>query len=223
MKLARAILVSTALATGVSALPALAFSPERAGLMVDAVRANGCQMAGSEASGALEPLGLDAIEVQSFVDVLHAADLVTLSDDSETLMLSEALCAAEGDAAMQMLVAAFAAQELGLQPWRPDFEPARGAALIAILRDNDCAMTDAQAAEILPGHDFSPDLTRDIVALLLDVGLAEVSPDAASVRLGDDLCAADAAQDLAAIEQALVAWHEANAAPDAATGGEAGQ
>lgn len=222
MTRAPAVLGSVILSASLLAAPALAFSPERAGIMVDAVRANGCQMAGSEASGALEPLGLDAIEVQSFVEVLYAADLVTLSDDSELLILSEGLCAADADAAMEMIVAAFAAQELGLEPWRPDFEPARGAALIGILRDNDCAMTDEQAAVILPGQDFSPELTRDIVSLLLDVGLADVSPDAASVRLGDDLCNADAAQDLAVIDQALASWHEANDAPDAA-GGEAGQ
>ncbi|WP_323036509.1 hypothetical protein [Pararhodobacter sp.] len=206
MRRAAPILIASLLAA-----PALAFTPERAGIMVDAVRANGCTMAGSEAPGALEPLGLESVEVQTFVDVLFNAELVTLSEDMQTLSLSEALCASEGDAAMAMIVTAFEAGETDLRPWQPEFAPERGAALVAILRANDCTMTDQQAGEILPDQGFDPVITRDIVTLMLETDLATVSDDGQSVGLSPVLCAADPATDTATIAQALTAWTEANA------------
>jgi len=199
------------------ATPAAAFTPERAGIMVDAVRANGCEMVGSEAPAALEPLGLDAVEVESFVDVLYGAELVTLSEDMQTLSLAEGLCAAEGDAAMAMIVAAFAAQETELRPWRPEFSPERGADLIAIIRGNACAMTDQQAAEILPGHDFDPVVTRDIVSLLIEDELANVSADGVAITLSPELCAADPVTDVATVQTVLTNWAAAN---DPQEGGE---
>lgn len=199
------------LAASLSASPVQAFTPERAGIMVDAVRANGCQMAGNEAAAALEPLGLDSLEVQTFVDVLFAAQLVTLSPDFSTLMLSDELCIADPAVAMPLIVAAFEQQEIGLEPWRPDFDPARGADLISIIRENGCALTDQQAGEILPGQDFSPDMTRDIVTLMIDADLAFVSPDGASVNLSADLCSAAVEGDTQVLATAISNWNAAQA------------
>ncbi len=208
MRLAAPLAV-IALTAGLSA-PAAAFSPERAAILVDAVRDNGCEMAGQQAPAALEPLGLDAIEVQSFVDILYGAELVRVSDDLEHLILSEQLCTAQGSDSMALIVSAFASQEATLQPWEPDFTPARGAEFVAVLRDNDCGMSDAQAGDILPGHGFSPEISRDIVTVMLEGGLADLSEDASQVNLSAPLCAADPVDDSATLEAALAAWHLAH-------------
>jgi len=207
---------------GLLATPVLAFTPERAAILVDAVRANGCQMSGEQAPAALEPLGLDAIEVQSFVDILYGAELVTVSDNLEQLILSDALCSAEGDASMALIVAAFEEQEAGLEPWEPDFTPERAADFIAVLRGNGCAMTDVEAGEILPDHEFSPALSRDIVTVMLEVGMAEISQDALEVRLSETLCAADPASDAPAMAEALATWFAAEADDGAEAGVESG-
>jgi len=200
----------TLLASCLLAAPAAAFTPERAGIMVDAVRANDCRMSGAEAPDALQPLGLESVEVQTFVDVLFTAGLVTLSEDMEDLILAEPLCLAESDASMALIVAAFEGQEAELQPWAPDFDPARGAELIAIIRGNDCEMTDAQAGDILPDQGFGPGITRDIVTLLMETGMASVSADGSAVGLSPALCAADPADDAAVLTDALSAWNETN-------------
>lgn len=205
MRFAASILIASVLAA-----PAMAFTPERAGIMVDAVRANGCSMVGQEAPGALEPLGLESVEVQTFVDVLYSAELVTLSDDMQTLVLSEALCLAEGDEAMAMIVAAFEAGETELSRWEPDFDPARGAELVGIIRNNDCGLSDEQAGEILPDQGFDPEITRDIVALMLETDLAEISNDGFAVTLSDALCSADSATDTATLTQAIADWTATN-------------
>lgn len=208
MRPAAPLAASLALIAGLAA-PAAAFSPERAAILVDAVRDNGCEMAGQQAPAALEPLGLDAIEVQSFVDILYGADLVRVSDDLEHLILSDQLCAAQGEDSMALIVSAFASQEALLQPWEPDFTPARGAEFVAVLRGNDCGMSDAQAGDILPGHGFTPEVSRDIVTVMLEGGLANLSEDASQVNLSAPLCAADPAEDTATLEAALAAWHAA--------------
>lgn len=189
-----------------AATPASAYTPERAGMLVDALRANACSMTADEAPDALGPLGLDPIEVQMFVDVLYAAELVSISDDQQVLALSEPLCAATGDAAMAMIVAAFEAQEAELQPWSPDVDPETGALMVDAIRRNACAMSDTQAAETLPELGISPELSRDLVALLLDMELASISDDGFVLRLEPALCAANPAADAATIAAALEAW-----------------
>lgn len=219
MKRALALVV-----VGLLAGPAAGFTPDRAAIFVEALRVNGCAMAGDEAPDALEPLGLDAREVQSFVDILYGAELVTLSDDSSRLMLTEALCRAESDASLQMVVAAFAAAERAttLERWAPDFAPARGAQLVGALRTNGCAMTEAQAAEILPALGFQPIETRDIVSVLLETALAELGDAAAggAITLAEGLCAADPAGDTDALSQALTDWAVADALAAAAESSE---
>lgn len=207
-------LLAPLLIASLFAMPALAFTPERAGIMVDAVRANGCSMAGADAPAALEPLGLESLEVQTFVDVLFSAELVTLSEDMQTLTLSEALCASGGDAAMAMIVTAFEASETELRPWQPEFEPARAADLVAIIRGNDCSMSDQQAGEILPDQGFDPIITRDIVTLMLETDLATVRDDGLSVSLSAELCAADPATDAATLAQAIETWTGTNTVED---------
>ncbi|GAB4263504.1 MAG: hypothetical protein Kow0013_09940 [Pararhodobacter sp.] len=202
------------LAAALLATPVAAFTPDRAALMVDAVRANGCRMAGSEAAAALSPLGLDPIEVQSFVDVLFLGDLITLSEDMEVLSLAPALCEAEGDAALALIVEAFEGQEAALEAWSPEFEPQNAALLVGAVRGNGCALSDEEAGAILPPLGFTPATARDIVAVLVDTDNASISEDSTVLRLSDALCAADPATDGAAMEAAIAAWQAVNQTPE---------
>ncbi|MCB1345668.1 MAG: hypothetical protein H6900_11205 [Rhodobacter sp.] len=194
-----------------AAAPASAFTPERAAMMVDAIRANGCSMAGDQAEEALSPLGLNGTEVQAFVDTLFGADLVSLSADMSVLTLSEGLCAAEGDAALAMITAAFAAQEATLEPWRPDFAPERGAEFVGAVRGNDCTLTEESASDLLPPLGFSPADTRDIVAVLIDGGLAQVNDDGNALSLSPEFCAAESAGDAAALAALIDGWDDRHA------------
>ena len=206
--------VATALAAVLLASPALGFTPERAGMMVDALRANDCAMTGEQAPEALGPLGLEPAEVQVFVDTLYAAGLVTLSSDMQTLSLAPMLCEAEGETAMAMIVQAFAAQEAQIERWLPEFAPERGAELVATLRGADCLLTDTRAQEILPPLGFTPVEVRDIVAVLVDGGMAGVSEDGAELRLSDEVCAGDPAADAPAIATLIATWEERHPLPD---------
>jgi len=186
--------------------PAAAFTPERAGLMVDAIRASGCALHGDQAEAALGPLGLEPVEVQAFVDTLFDAGLVSLSDDMNTLSLAPVLCDAAPGAGMAMIVEAFVAGEARIERWIPDFAPERGAALLAALRAEDCVLTDERAQIVLPPLGFTPVETRDVVAVLIDGDLALVSGDGAELRLSETACAADPASDTAALTALLVSW-----------------
>lgn len=212
MKRAPAFLLALALAP---VAPAFAFTPDRAALMVDAVRANGCAMSGDQAEGALAPLGLDPIEVQSFVDTLYGAGLIALSDDGDVLRLTDPLCAAQDEGALAMIEAAFAAAEPELVRWTPDFEPERGALLIQAVRDAGCTLTDAHAGEVLPPLGFTPIEARDIVTLLVEAGRAEVDATGSAMTLDAALCGADGAGDAEAVAVMIDSWHQANPAQDA--------
>ncbi len=217
----RALMSLTALAMILLAAPASAFTPDRAALMVDAVRANGCTMEGEAAEGTLAPLGLDGVEVQAFVDTLFGAGLVSLSDDLNTLTLSDDLCAAEGAASLALITAAFEAQESAIQAWRPDFTPERGAVFIAVVRAADCTLTEEAAQDLLPEQNFTPAETRDIVTVLVTSGVAEVAEDGSALSIATELCSADPAGDAEIVALALQAWADANPPADAA--GEASE
>lgn len=201
-------LISATLAATLLAGPALGFTPERAGILVDALRANDCAMSGAEAPEALGPLGLDPMEVQTFVDTLFGAGLVTLSDDMETLSLVPMLCEAEGEASMAMIVQAFAAQEAQIERWLPEFAPERGAELVAALRGADCVLSDERARELLPPLGFTPVEVRDIVAVMVDGEMAAVSEDGAELSLTESVCAGDPAADAPAFATLIATWEE---------------
>ena len=197
-----------ALIAALAASPALGFTPERAGLMVDAIRTNGCAMSGDEAPEALGPLGLDPVEVQAFVDTLYGAGLVSLTEDMQILNLAPILCEAEGDTAMAMIVEAFAAQETRIERWIPDFAPERGAEFIGALRGVDCTLTDARAQEILPPMGFTPVEVRDIVTVMVDGGMASVTDDGSELRLDASVCGGDPASDAPALATLVATWEE---------------
>ena len=201
-------LAATALIAALAASPALAFTPERAGMMVDAIRTNGCAMTGEQAPEALGPLGLDPVEVQAFVDTLYGAGLVSLSEDMQILNLAPILCEAEGEAAMTMIVEAFAAQETRIERWLPDFAPERGAELIVALRGVDCTLTDERAQAILPPLGFTPVEVRDIVTVMVDGEMASVTEDGSEMRLSDSVCAGDPAADAPALATLIATWEE---------------
>lgn len=201
-----------ALGFALAASPALAFTPDRAAMMVDAVRANGCAMTGEQAEGALAPLGLDGIEVQMFVDTLFGAGLVTMSDDMEELRLSEALCAATGEESLALIVGAFEMQDTALEAWRPTFTPERGAEFIAALRGAGCSLTEAGAAEVLVPLGFTPEESRDVVTVLIESEMAGIDDEGVALTLSEALCAADPATDTPTLAAILAAWDETHPA-----------
>ncbi len=184
-------------------LPAWADTPARAALLVDAMRDNGCAMTGDEADAVLPGMGLSVDEVDAAISVLYPAMLVMLSDDGEALVLSEALCAADADTSLTLINEAFDAAPV-MEPWSPQVTPAEGAALIGALRDNDCVLTESEAAETLPAAGLSMVSTRDAVAVLLQAGAVELSEDGTILRLSAGVCAADPQEDVALVDQALL-------------------
>lgn len=192
------------------ASPAAAFTPDRAGLMVDAVRANGCVLDSADAERILSPLGLEGMEVQSFIDILFSAGLVALLENNTILSLPEPLCSIAPEASMAIIEEAFAAQAPELTPWTPTFTPERGAQLVGVVRAEGCTLSDARAGEVLPPLAFTPVEARDIVSTLVEMEHAGVAEDGSSMVLSDALCAADPAGDVAFVEAMIVAWFEAN-------------
>ena len=203
--------LAAALCLALMPLPALAFTPERAALMVDAIRGESCALSGERAEEVLSPLGLDPVEVQSFIDVLYAVGLFELSDDDMILSLSPDLCEVGDAASLELITAAFVAQENDMAPWRPDFDPEMGGMLIGILREMAGAMTTDQAAETLPQRGFDPILTRDIVSVLVETGAASLNEDRSMLTLGEALCSADSAGDGAAMAALIEQWLAENA------------
>lgn len=210
--------IAAALGLCLVAAPALAFTPERAALMVDAVRANGCMMTGDQAEGMLAPLGLGGDEVQAFVDTLFGGELITLSEDFDTLTLSEALCAVEGDESLALITAAFVAQEAEMGPllevWRPGFTAERGAEFVGAVRGAGCILTEEAAAQVLPPLGIGPEESREVVTVLIDSGLGAVSEDGLTFSLTEDFCVADAAGDAPALAQILTDWEANHPAPE---------
>lgn len=184
------------------AAPALADTPERAALLVDAIRDNSCAMTGDEADDILPGVGLSVDEVDVAISVLYPAMLVALSEDGEALVLSDALCTADEEQSLALITEAFEAAPV-MEPWGPQITPAEGAALIGALRDNDCALTEGEAAETLPAAGLDMMSTRDAVAVLMQAGVAELSEDGTTLRLSADLCAADPQGDAGLVDQAL--------------------
>ncbi|MCC5969834.1 MAG: hypothetical protein JJU15_07785 [Pararhodobacter sp.] len=191
------VALSLALAT-----PALADTPERAALLVDAIRDNGCAMTGNEADAVLPGLGLDVYEVEVAVAVLFPAQLLDLTDDGEALLLAPALCEASPEHALELIVDAFENAPV-LEPWSPEISPEQGAALIGALRDNDCALREDEAGDVLPMLGLDMALTRDAVTVLLEAGEVDLSEDGGTLLLEEGLCAADPAGDAALFAQLL--------------------
>ena len=73
----------------------------------------------------------------------------------------------------------------------------RGAGFVALLRQNDCGMTEAEAETLLGAAGYTADETQGFAGALLAGGLAEMSEDGQRFRLTKSFCAADPAQDAA--------------------------
>ena len=189
-----------------AAAPALADTAARAAVavvLVDAMRENGCAMTDAEAEAVLPGLGLGADEVQAVVTALYPAGLVDLSEDGAALVLTGGLCAASGDEALALITAAFDAAPV-LEPWAPGITAEQGAALVGALRDNDCALAEDEAAEVLPALGLDMAATRDAVAVLMQAGAVDLSADGTTLSLSGEVCAADASGDAALADRALL-------------------
>ena len=157
--------------------------PDRIALFVDAVRANGCSMTDAEADAQLPGAGLTVIEVVDAVSLLHQVNGAAFSE-SGALVLAQDWC----DATESLpLVTAALEQVAQVEPWRPAFSHAEGAALVGAVRDNGCTMTEAQAADALPPLGLTMEITRDVVEVMLDGGLAGIAPDG-TLMLAPVLC-----------------------------------
>lgn len=191
------------------ASPAWAETPERAMILIDAIRANDCAMTEAEANAALPALGLMQQETQGFIDLLFRAGLAEYSEERQALILPEAFCAASPEDALAQVTAAFDAPAISLEPWVPDFAPERGALLIGALRVNDCSMSETEAGEILSGLGLEMTETRDIAGVLAETGLAVISSDGNVLSLSDMVCSADPAGDAALAAEALASFRAA--------------
>lgn|GEM_PF-1628609 len=185
------------------ALPALADTPERAAMLVQAMRDNGCAMNGNEADATLPALGLTPDEVQVSISVLYPAGLVVPSeDDGNALSLAPQLCDADEEQSQALIAEAFDVAPT-IEPWAPDVTPAQGGALIGALRDNDCALTETQAGQALPELGLGMAASRDAVAVLTEAGIVGLNDDRSLLRLDDAICAADAEDDESVMARAL--------------------
>lgn len=103
----------------------------RAARFIAAVRANGCAMTEAEAMTELAAMGFTADETVSYVEVLVAAGLATLSDDFQQFALAAPLCAADPAAD----AAAYAEARAAFAAARPAPGPPDPATLLAAVRD----------------------------------------------------------------------------------------
>lgn len=191
--------------------------PERAAAFVAVVQANGCALTEDQAEALLPPAGLTMADAQAAAAVMNRGRLFTVDDDGQTLRLVPDLCAADAAGVAALLAAAAEAPEpqveaLGLAD---RVDPARGAAFLAEVRATGCAMTEAQAAAVLPGLGFDQAEVQDIAELLAAAGLAGLVDDA--FTLSPELCAADPAADAATVAAALAAYVPAELPIDALT------
>lgn len=177
--------------------------PQAAVAFVQAVQANGCAMTDAEAEVTLPGLGLSVPDVHGALELIYAGAGARL-DTPERFTLTETWCA--GDAAA--LLAEVLASAVELEPWEPTFDEGQGLSVVALLRANDCAMTEAEAEAQFPPAGLTAAVVRDVSSILLQAGLAEFQPGT-GLMLDAAFCAADPAGDGAAIAQALVTFQEA--------------
>jgi hypothetical protein len=176
---------------------------DRIALFVDAVRTNGCSMTDAEADARLPAAGLTVPEVIDAVSLLHGVDGAAFSD-SGALVLSRDWC--EGTDSLAMVTAALE-QMARIDPWTPAFTQAEGAALVGAVRDNGCTMTEEQAGATLPQLGLTVAITRDVVEVMLDAGLAGIAPDG-TLMLAPALCEGAAANDADTVWAARAALME---------------
>jgi hypothetical protein len=202
-RLARALVLTAC----IFAAPAGAQSVlERAAAFVAVAQTNGCALTVEEAEALLPPAGLTMADAQAAAAVMNRGRLFTVDDDRLTLRLIPDLCAADAAGVAALLAAAAEAPEprietLGLAD---RIDPARGAAFVAEVRATGCAMSEDQAAAILPGLGFDRAEVQDIAELLMETGLAGLVDDA--FTLSPELCAADPAADPETVAAALAAY-----------------
>jgi hypothetical protein len=93
------------------------------------------------------------------------------------------------------LILLLAAVPASAQSAAESADPERAALLIATIRANDCAMTEDEAADSLPGLGYDMTESQAIVSVLLSAGLVGFDND--RLILDDALCAGDPAEDAA--------------------------
>lgn len=188
-----ALVAALVLAVG----PALAATPDRLALFVDALRDNGCSMTEAEADAQLPALGLTIPEVVEAVTLLSLVEAAVFTE-AGALVLAPDWC--EGADSLTLIEAALA-DAPDLEPWEPAFTPEQGAVFVAAVRDNGCTMTEDQAGDILPPLGLTMTVTRDVVNVMFAGGLAAIAPDG-TLMLSPMLCEGDAAADAETLRSA---------------------
>ena len=100
-----------------------------------------------------------------------------------------------------LLLSVVAAPALADTPARADV--AGAAVLVDAMRENGCAMTDAEAEAVLPGLGLGADEVQAAVTALYPAGLVDLSEDGAALGLTEGLCAASGDEALALITAAF--------------------
>lgn len=199
------------LLAAVLALPVAADTPEKAAAVIGAMREAGCEMSLEAADDAAGALGIEIAELDTIIDLLYAGGLLYIDAD-EHMTMATVLCAAppEDDAALfarlqreidlEILEEAVRDEGLGLAGYPT---PERAALVITTLRAHDCALTQAEAEEVLAVAGITPAEAYAVMAVLFHAGLMDQGAEPGELRLTDDICLADPADDAALYETAL--------------------
>lgn len=202
--------IALLLAAAVAA-PAAADTPEKAAAFLGAMRDAGCDMSLEAADDAAGALGIEIIELDEIIDLLFAGGHLFI-DAEEHMTLAASLCAAppRDDAAFfahlrdevdLALLEASAAAEGWTAAGHPP--PERAALVIAALRSNDCGLTRAEAEKVLSAAGIAPTEAYAVTAVLLDAGMMDQGAVPGHLRLSDDICHADPADDSTLYQTAL--------------------
>lgn len=139
------------------------------------VRGNGCTMTEDEADLLLPAAGFDKDESRTIARALMSEGLASAEGDS--FALGTELC---GTASGAVAAGGGAVAAVGDPTER----------FLALVRDNNCALTEAQAEGMLAGIGMTMEETIPIVNGLLDAGKASFSGGV--LTLNEDVCLADA-------------------------------
>lgn len=202
------------------AAPAAADTPEKAAAFLGAIRDAGCDMSLEAADAAAEDLGIEIDELDDILDLLYAGEQMQIdAEDHMTLIPSLCSAPAAGDAALftrlqaEIDLNAFEKEWLGTDALGAGILlPERAAEVIAVIRDNGCAITHDTAPELMRGADIGPGVSYAATAALFEAGHLYHDAGPEAFRLTDAVCDADAAGD-GALYDAAIARLTGSAAP----------
>lgn len=173
------IVVMASVIAGLASLgqPALATQDgaliDTAAAFVEVVRGNDCMLSEAEGETLLPAAGLSLDDARDAVALMNRVPLFTVSDDLEHLILLPELCLADAQATRTMLTQAeVAGPRLRFLSLSDRVDPTDAARLVEFIRQNDCALTEAEAEAQMPAMGFSQAIVQDIASLLVEGEIA---------------------------------------------------